>query len=312
MTILLRGDPLGWSVPGPTAVAVGVFDGVHIGHQAVAWQIVEAARRQDLVPTALTFDPHPLEFLDPASAPLLLTSVEQRCELLGDLGVEVVGVLPFPQIRGLPPEVFATEVLGNRLRAKLVSVGADFRFGRDRAGDTRLLEALGGEIGMSVAVVQLIGEFRGEKASSSRIRELIVVGDVEHAAILLGRWFELRGPVMHGDSRGRELGFPTANLHVPDRMAVPADGVYAAFAMVGKKAHRAVVNIGSRPTFGPGQAAVEAHLLDFDGDLYGTSLGLRFVSRLRNERRFDSVEELVEQIASDVDAGASILAAVEA
>jgi len=311
MTTLLRGDPLGWSVPGPSAVAVGVFDGVHVGHQEVARQIVEAARLQDLIPIALTFDPHPLEFLDPARAPLLLTSVEQRCELLGALGIGAVGVLPFPQIRDLAPEVFATEVLGARLQAKLVAVGADFRFGRDRKGDTHLLESLGGSIGMSVTIVQLIGELNGEKASSSRVRELIVVGDVEHAAVLLGRWFELRGPVMHGDSRGRQIGFPTANLHVPERMAVPADGVYAAFAGVGGAHHPAVVNIGSRPTFGPGQATVEAHLLDFDGNLYGSELSLRFVSRLRNEQRFESVDRLVEQIGRDVDAGSRILASVE-
>lgn len=311
MTRLLAGDPLGWTVEGPTAVAIGVFDGVHVGHQAVSGEIVELAGQRNLIPLALTFDPHPLEFLDPDQAPLLLTSVEQRCELLGEMGIEIVGVLPFPQIRDLAPEVFAEEVIGDRLQAKAVAVGENFRFGLDRAGDTALLREVGSRLGIDVRVTSLVRELHGDTASSTRIRSLILVGDVEHAAVLLGRWFEMRGPVMHGDGRGKGIGFPTANVHVAERMATPATGVYAAFAGVEGVFHRAVVNIGSRPTFGPGRMAVEAHLMDFEADLYGKTLALRFVARLRNERRFDSVDALVEQIGQDVEKGLGILSEVD-
>ncbi len=308
MTRLLRGDPLTWPVrPGGSAVAIGVFDGVHRGHRAVMRRLSLQAHEAGLESIALTFDPHPLEFLDPDRSPHLLTSVDRRAELLGECGVDVVGVLAFPQIRDLDPAVFAVEILSLRLNAKLVAVGANFRFGRDRKGDTDLLSRVGEERGFEVEVVDLVGSDDGEIVSSSRIRALVAAGLVEDAANLLGHPFEVSGPVIHGDARGRGIGFPTANLHIPERMAIPADGVYAAWAHWEDTFWPAVVNIGVRPTFGLDRRTVEAHLIDFDGDLYGVSLRLSFVERLREERTFDGVEALVGQIAIDRDRARAIL-----
>lgn len=308
MIPILSGDPLTWSVEaGKTAVAIGVFDGVHRGHQAVMRELTALARQRGLITIALTFDPHPLEFLAPERAPLLLTTVEQRAELLERCGVGVLGVLPFQEIRDLEPPVFAVEILSIRLHAGLVAVGGNFRFGRGRSGDATMLAEVGEQHGFAVEVVDLIGEENGETISSSRIREMLAMGDVVGAARLLGRPFEIRGPIIHGDRRGHEIGFPTANLHVPDRLAVPADGVYAAWASVGDEMQRSVVNIGVRPTFGLDHRTVEAHLMDFEGDLYGRQIALHFVDRLREERRFGSVEELVTQIGRDRDAACSLL-----
>lgn len=306
---LLTGDPLGWEVDRPTVVTVGVFDGVHLGHQKVMAKVVERAGALDARPAALTFDPHPLEFLAPDRAPRMLTSVDQRAELLSELGIELVGVLPFLQIRDLPPQAFGIEVLAERLQARWVAVGADFRFGRDRSGDPELLARVGQDHGFEVEVMGMLGEKDGEVVSSTRIRRYLAEGRVADAARLLGRPFELRGTVIHGDARGTGIGFPTANLHIPERMAIPADGVYAVRAATGDDVHPAVVNIGVRPTFGVSTRTVEAHLLDFSGDLYGTEMGLRFVARLRDERRFDSVDELVAQLHRDVAAGRELLGA---
>ena len=307
MTVRLDVDPLGWETDRPSAVAIGVFDGVHRGHQMVIGRLCERARERDLQTVALTFDPHPLEFVAPERAPLLLTTIEQRIELLGEAGIEVVGVLPFPQIRDMAPRLFAVEVLSLRLRSRLIAVGKDFRFGRDREGDVQYLRTVGAEQGFDVFAIDLVGEFDGTVVSSSRIRDLVVAGEVAEAAELLGRPHALRGTVIHGDGRGRSIGFPTANLHVPARLAVPGNGVYAAWAEVGSIRHPAVVNIGVRPTFGLDRRAVEAHLLDFEGDLYGRELTLSFVARLRSEQKFDSIENLVAQIARDADHGREVL-----
>ncbi len=302
------GDPLSWRIGRPTAVTIGVFDGVHRGHRAVLGDVVGRARSRDLVPVALTFDPHPLEFLEPDRAPKLLGSIEQRIELLWTCGVDVVGVLPFPEIRDLAPDVFANEVLADRLSARLVAVGSDFRFGRDRKGDIELLVTAGRAAGFEVQTVSLVEAADGEVVSSSRIRGLLASGELDDANRLLGRRFELRGPVIHGDGRGRQIGFPTANLHIPDRLAVPAYGVYAVWATWEGREAPAVVNIGVRPTFGENRRMVEAHLIDFDEDLYGIDLSLRFVRRLRDERRFDSVDALVLQITVDRAEAAAALA----
>lgn len=308
MTRLLTGDPLTWEVEATgSAVAIGVFDGVHRGHRAVMQQVSTDAHANGLVSIALTFDPHPLEFLDPDRSPHLLSTVERRAEMLGGCGVDVVGVLPFPQIRDLDPRLFAVEILSIRLQARVVAVGANFRFGRDREGDIGLLGEIGADRGFELRVVELVGTEDGETVSSSRIRDLLTAGDVAHAAHLLGRWFELCGPVIHGDARGRRIGFPTANLHIPDRMAVPAHGVYAAWAHTEELTRPAVVNIGVRPTFGLEHRTVEAHLLDFDGDLYGESMRLEFVERIREERKFDGVEALVAQISVDRDRAREVL-----
>lgn len=309
--MILRGDPFGWHVDTDgTAIAIGVFDGVHRGHQQVMRDLTAMARVRDLVPAALTFDPHPLEFLAPDRAPDLLTTVEQRAELLAECGVEILGVLPFLEIRDLDPRAFVTEILCLRLKVGAIAIGANFRFGRDRGGDPALLKELGEEKGFTVDVVEMVVHTGPDGAiSSTRIRELLAQGEVRSAAVLLGRPFVLTGPVIHGDARGRTIGFPTANLHIPERMAIPANGVYACWVERDGARHAAVVNIGVRPTFGASIRTIEAHLLDFDADLYGESIALHFVERIREERRFDAVDALVAQISSDRDRAAVVLGA---
>ena len=311
--MILRGDPFGWNVDTEgTAVAIGVFDGVHRGHQQVMRDLTAMARARDLVPAALTFDPHPLEFLAPDRAPDLLTTVEQRAELLAECGVEILGVLPFLEIRNLDPRVFVTEILCLRLKVRAIAIGENFRFGRDRGGDPALLKDLGEAKGFTVDVVEMVVHAGPDgPISSTRIRELLAEGEVRSAATLLGRPFVLTGPVIHGDARGHTIGFPTANLHIPERMAIPANGVYACWVDRDGARHPAVVNIGVRPTFGASIRTIEAHLLDFDDDLYGESIALHFIERIREERRFDGVEALVAQIASDRDRAAAILEGVQ-
>lgn len=309
--MILRGDPFGWKIEAAgTAVAIGVFDGVHRGHQKVVKDLTAMAASRGLVPVALTFDPHPLEFVAPERAPDLLTTVEQRATLLADCGVEILGVLPFLEIRDLDPRAFVIEILSLRLKAAAVAVGENFRFGRDRGGDPPLLADLGETLGFTVDVVPMVGDAGPDGViSSTRIRAFLAAGEVGRAAVLLGRPFALAGPVIHGDARGRAIGFPTANLHIPDRMAVPADGVYATWVDVEGARHPAVVNIGVRPTFGESHRRIEAHLLDFEGDLYGTVLTVHFVERIRAERKFDGVEALTAQIAADRDEAARLLEA---
>jgi riboflavin kinase/FMN adenylyltransferase len=308
MTTVMTGDPLLWNLDvAGSAVTIGVFDGVHLGHRAVMTTIAEEAHLAGLVTVALTFDPHPLEFLESTVSPELLTTVDRRAALLGDCGVDVVGVLPFPHIRDLDPRVFAAEILAIRLKARVVAVGENFRFGRDRLGDISTLREVADEREFDVRVVDLVGSADGEIVSSSRIRAMVAVGDVAGAARLLGRLFELEGPVIHGDARGRFIGFPTANIHIPDRMAVPANGVYAAWARVSEVRYPAVVNIGVRPTFGLDHRTVEAHLIGVEIDAYGQTMELAFVDRIRDEQKFSGVAELVAQIGRDRDRAADIL-----
>lgn len=308
--MILRGDPFGWEVDASaTAITIGVFDGVHLGHQRVMRDLTARAAADSLTPVALTFDPHPLEFIAPDRAPDLLTTVEQRAALLAECGVEILGVLPFLEIRDLDPRTFVTDILCLRLHAAMVAVGENFRFGRDRGGDPALLAELGGAHGFTVDVVEMVGDGGPSgPISSTRIRQLLAAGDVAGAATLLGRDFELVGPVIHGDGRGRTIGFPTANIHVPDRMAVPANGVYAVWVHDGDTTTPAVVNIGIRPTFGVSARTIEAHLIDFDGDLYGRTIRLGFVERIRSERRFETIDALVAQISDDRSAAGRILA----
>ncbi len=305
---VLRGDFDRWVPPeGGAAVAVGVFDGVHRGHQAVlAGLRARAAELGGLPATVLTFDRHPLEVVAPERAPRLLTAPERKLELLGELGIDTVAVLTFDErARGLTPEEFAADVLVGGVGASLVVVGADFRFGKDRSGDVEELRDLGLGLGYYVEEVELLGD--GAPVSSTRIRAAVAAGDLEAAARDLGRPFEVAGEVVEGDRRGAQIGFPTANLDVAPGLLIPGRGVYAAWADVGGRTRPAVVNVGIRPTFGGEREVVEAHLLDFDGDLYGSAVRLRFVARLRDERRFDGMEELSAQIARDVEAGRSAL-----
>jgi riboflavin kinase/FMN adenylyltransferase len=277
-------------------LAVGEFDGVHAGHR-------EVIRGADAV---LTFEPHPRTVVAPAAAPKLLTTLEQKADLISALGVAELIVIPFDgSFAAQTAQEFIDHVLVAQLGATLVSVGENFRFGNRARGDAGLLLA---QDAFATRVVEMV-ELEGQIVSSSHIRGLIAAGDVGAAARLLGAPFELRGPVVHGDKRGRTLGFPTANV-VPDPAhAVPDHGIYACRAVVpGLGEWAAAVSIGVRPTFVTGRGLlVEAFLLGFDGDLYGRELRLEFVARTRGERRFDSVDALVAQMHADVDEIANIL-----
>jgi riboflavin kinase / FMN adenylyltransferase len=271
--------------PRPRRIAVGEFDGVHLGHR-------EVIRGSD---TVLTFEPHPLRVVRPEAAPKLLTSLDVKAELIEQLGVDELVVIPFDEdFAHQSPHEFIDHVLVDRLRATHVSVGENFRFGHRAAGDAALLAA-DGRFEMRVAPLV---EVDGEIVSSSHIRALVLAGEMELAATFLGAPFQLRGEVVEGDRRGRELGFPTANIVPDEALVCPGHGVYVAHAVGGC----AAVSVGVRPTFGTGRAAlVEAYLLDRDVDLYGQTLSVDFLQRLRGERRFESVDALVEQMRSDVE-----------
>jgi riboflavin kinase / FMN adenylyltransferase len=274
-------EPAGLA-PGRRSVAVGTFDGVHRGHL----QVIDAARRAGLRTGVVTFDPHPRAVL--GGRVELLATLERRLELFADAGVEDVLVLPFDeQLAMLSPEEFAEQMLRG-IGAETVAAGETFRFGRGREGDLDQLARLG----FDVRRVPLV-----PNVSSSRVRELLRAGQPERAATLLGRPPEIEGIVVRGDGRGRELGFPTANLDVPAELLVPPDGVYAGAV----RGRRVAVSIGTNPHFDGVERRVEAHLLDFDEDLYGQRLVVQIWSRLRDQRRFDSLAELVAAIGDDVE-----------
>ena len=284
------------------AVAVGNFDGVHRGHQALVAAAVALARASGGPAVVLTFDPHPARVLRASQAPAPLTTLAQKEELVEGLGIDRLVVVPFDaQLAALSPEAFAEQVLHQALDARHVVVGDSFRFGRGRAGDARGLEMLGRGLGFDVEVVPALLS-AGRPVSSSRVREALAQGDLAEARELLGRPYFVDGRVVRGDGRGRAIGVPTANL-APDEQVLPALGVYAARCRVAGGAwHRAVVNVGERPTFGGGPVTLEAHLLDFEGDLYDTRLRVALAARLRGEQRFASKEALVAQIRADIEA----------
>ena len=264
----------------------------------------------------VTFDRHPAYVVRPESAPKQLTSLEQKLELLGECGIDRTVVVPFDKARAdESAEDFVREVLVEELEARLVVVGEDFHFGHGRRGNVELLRRLGAEHGFDVVGVALTGD-GAEAVSSTRIRALLAEGDVEVAAALLGRPHEVRGPVVRGDGRGGpELGFPTANVAVPDDIVLPADAVYAGYyTRPDGTVHRAAIGVGRRPTFyepGTSPVLVEAYLLHFDGDLYGEEARVSFAHRLRDDRRFDSVQDLVTQMRADVEATERVLAAAD-
>ena len=271
--------------PRPRNVAIGTFDGVHLGHQAV----IEGAD------TVLTFDPHPLEVLHPAALPKLLMPFGVKRDVIDGLGVEELVVIPFDKdFAQRSAEDFIEHVLLEKLDAKPVSVGENFRFGAKAKGDPAMLEA---RSEFSTRVVPLV-EVDGETVSSTRIRALVAAGEMEAARRCLGAPFMVEGTVVQGDQRGRELGFPTANIVPDDRLAIPGHGVYAAFA----DGVPAAVNVGIRPTFETGRGVlIETYLIDHEEDLYGKTLRVAFVERLRGEKRFASAAELVEQMQHDVE-----------
>jgi riboflavin kinase / FMN adenylyltransferase len=269
---------------GPRDVAIGTFDGVHLGHRAVI----------DGADTVLTFDPHPLEVLHPAATPKLIMPAAVKRDVIEGLGVEELVVIPFDKsFSTQTAEDFIERVLVEKLDAQRVSVGENFRFGAKAKGDPAMLEA---HPEFETRVVPLV-EVDGETVSSTRIRALVAAGDMVAAHRCLGAPFMVEGTVVKGDQRGRELGFPTANLVPDDRLAIPGHGVYAAFA----NGHPAAVNVGVRPTFETGRGVlVESYLLDFDADIYGENLRVAFVERLRGEKRFPGSEELIAAMHRDV------------
>ena len=299
-----------------SAVTIGAYDGVHLGHQAVLRLVRELADARGLDAALVTFDRHPAEIVRPESAPRLLTTLEQRIELLDATGdLDRCWVLPFDEARSKEAaEDFVREVLVDGIGARLVVVGADFHFGHRRGGNVPLLERMGAELGFEVLGLGLVaveGVATGVPYSSTRIRELLAKGDVAEAARLLGRPHEVRGIVERGDQRGAEhLGMPTANLHVPERICLPADGVYAGTFVAEDEVERpAAISVGTRPTFYEnGAVLLEAYVLDFEGDLYGQRVKVRFREWVRGQERFDSTNALVEQMNADVEETRRILA----
>ena len=297
-------------------VTIGAYDGVHLGHQAVLRLVRELADARGFEAALVTFDRHPAEVVRPESAPRLLTTLEQRLELLDATGdLDLCWVLTFDEARSKEAaEDFVREVLVDGIGARLVVVGADFHFGHRRGGNVPLLERMGAELGFEVLGLGLVaveGDPTAVPYSSTRIRELLAKGDVAEAARLLGRPHEVRGVVERGDQRGAEhLGMPTANLTVPERICLPADGVYAGTFVAEDEVERpAAISVGTRPTFyEDGDVLVEAYVLDFDGDLYGQRVRVRFREWVRGQERFDSTEALVEQMNADVEATRRILA----
>lgn len=291
------------NLPAPctrTAVAVGVFDGVHWGHQAIFHRLTVAAAAEKLTSVALTFDRHPAELLAPAYAPDYVTTLDQRTELILRCGVDVVVVAEFDaSLAGLSRDEFVRQVLLQSLCARHVVVGSNFLFGRDRAGDVRYLKSQGQRAGFFVSVVPSV-IVDGAPASSTRIRGFLKSGDVEAAARLLGRRFVLRGRVVGGDRVGRKLGFPTANLETEPRQALPGQGVYVVESQVDGITYRGVCSIGTKPTFSGDRTSVEVHLMSYEGDLYGRVLDVAFLRRLRDQIAFQSADMLAEQIRRDI------------
>lgn len=297
-----------------SAVTIGAYDGVHLGHRHVLGLLQDMARARGLDTVVVTFDRHPASVVRPESAPLLLTDLEQKLELLDDVGIDRTVVLTFDEARaGETAEDFVNEVLVGALAARLVVVGRDFHFGHRRAGNVTLLTDMGARLGFDTVGVTLEDDSSGEPVSSTRIRKLVAAGDVRGAARLLGRPHQVRGQVVRGDGRGgTTLGLPTANLAVPPEIALPAEGIYACtYRRPGGTAYRAAASYGRRPTFYAegAQPLLEAHLIGFGGDLYGEEGQLAFVERLRGEERFDSVEELGAQMRADVEQADALLAA---
>jgi riboflavin kinase/FMN adenylyltransferase len=301
--------PGGW---GRCVATIGVFDGVHRGHQSLIERAVELAKQRSVPSVVVTFDPHPSEVVRPGSHPAQLTTLRRKAELVEELGVDVFCVLPFThELSKVPADEFVHEILVDRLHASAVVVGENFRFGNRAQGDVELLTKLGSRFGFVTEGAKLLTEEgNGEITfSSTYIRACVDAGDVVAAEAALGRPHRLEGIVVRGDGRGHELGFPTANLSTPRYTAVPADGVYACrFILLGSgRSLQAAVSVGTNPTFSGRERRVEAFVLDVDEDFYGQRVGLDFIARLRDMERFDSVDGLIDQMHADVAKAREVL-----
>ena len=284
----------------PSVVAIGVFDGVHEGHRTILGRVVEAAREREARAVVVTFDPHPAKVVG-RPVPATLSNLHRRAQLFAECGIDCMFVLQFTrEISEWPPEEFARVLLAQTLHAVHVVVGENFRFGHKQAGDVEVLATLGADLGFSVDAVPLLTG-AAEPVSSTWIRGRIAEGDVSAAGEGLGRLYAVEGPVVRGDGRGRGLGYPTANVEVGEDMAVPGDGVYAGWLVRADRTRLpAAISVGTNPTFDGVERRVEAYALDVDIDLYGEHVQVEFADRLRGMVRFDSVDELVEQMARDV------------
>lgn len=315
---VIHGDSTPSSPHGPSVVTIGAYDGVHLGHRAVIGEVRRVAAERGLRTVVVTFDRHPASVVRPESAPKLLTDLEQKLELLATMGVDATYVVHFDEERAAESaEDFVDDLLVARLDARFVVVGEDFRFGHRRGGDVALLREMGLSRGFAVEGLDLVApvdvDGRGAaEISSTMIRRMLAEGDVVGAAHQLGRPHEVRGTVERGDGRGGpDLGFPTANLRIDPAIQLPAEGVYAGWfrrsdgSIVGT-----AISLGHRPTFyarPTGEPLLECHLLDFSGDLYGESVAVRFVERLRSEERFESVDALIAKMTEDVERTRTIL-----
>ena len=284
----------------PTVLTLGVFDGLHVGHQLIMQTVVERARATGAVPTVITFDPHPRAVLHPESAPPLLQTFDQKIEGFGVLGIQQTIVIRFnKQFSGIRAQDFLTDVVKDRLHAREVYLGKGFAFGHNREGNIDLLRHVGAELGFVAGEVPEVS-LRGRRVSSSKIRELLSCGQVNLARRMLGRPYGVEGRVEHGAERGQQLGFPTANLH-PQNRVIPRNGVYVTGTLIDGQWRRSVTNVGVRPTFGSGaEPSVETFVMDWSGDLYGDVVRVRFLHRLRDEKKFSSINELTAQIGKDV------------
>ena len=291
-----------------SVVTIGAYDGVHRGHQAVIGQVRKEAQQLGCQSVVVTFDKHPASVVRPESAPKLLTDLDQKLELLQQTGIDATLIVEFNRERSTEdPALFVKRVLVDTLRAQVVVVGEDFHFGFNRGGNVAMLRELGKQFDFQVEPVKLIARPDGveEPVSSTSIRRALAGGQVETATNLLGRAYEVRGVVVNGDKRGRIIGFPTANVEVPNAMCLPADGVYAGkFQCDDGSMHACAINLGRRPTFfeHADHSLLEAHLLDFDGDLYGQKVSVTFEHFLRSERKFDGLEAIKTQLQLDVAA----------
>lgn len=292
---------------GPSCVTVGSYDGVHIGHQHLLRQMKETADQLGYHTTLVTFYPRPQAVLAPHLPIRYLTTPAEKITLLDALGLDLTAILPFTSETARTPAAKFVEDLVAHLIMRQLWVGPDFALGRKREGDLSTLQQLGQTMGFEVQVIEPLTQ-EGQVVSSTRIRHLLALGEIRQASALLGRYPSLTGQIVQGAQRGRLLGFPTANLAVPPERAIPADGVYACFVWMNQQRHRAVTNVGIRPSFAGSERTVETHLLTFSGDLYGLDLRMEFVERLRAEKRFENFDELVTQIQADIDQAAALLA----
>ena len=284
----------------PTVLTLGVFDGLHLGHQLIMSTVVERARAVGAVPTVITFDPHPRAVLHPATAPPLLQTFDQKMEALKVLGIKQTIVLRFTrEFAAVRAEQFLKDVVTERLHAREVYLGKGFAFGHKREGNIELLRRLGRELGFVAGEVPEV-KLRGRRVSSSKIRELLSRGEVNLARRMLGRPYGVEARVEHGAERGHKLGFPTANLH-PHNRVIPKNGVYVTGTLIDGQWRRSVTNVGLRPTFADAtEPSVETFVMNWDGDLYGDVVRVRFLYRIRDERKFNSIDELKTQISRDV------------